>query len=111
MAPNETASFIVIFNTTSIGNKTNIIVCGSNETNETFASNITEVINKTKPNPNPDPNPDPTPDPNPSPEPNPVPDNGGSDSVVSKMVSTGNPLALIIISLFTIFVGGLKRKF
>ena len=107
LAPNETASFIVIFNTTSIGNKTNIIVCGSNETNETFASNITEVINKTKPNP--DPTPDPTPDP--SPEPNPVPDNKEtSDSVVNKMVSTGNPLALIIISLFTIFVGGLKRK-
>lgn len=111
LAPNETASFIVIFNTTSIGNKTNIIVCGSNETNETFASNITEVINKTKPNPKPDPKPDPEPTPDPSPEPNPVPDNKKtSDSVVNKMVSTGNPLALVVLSLFTIFVGTLRRK-
>ena len=106
LAPNETASFILVFNTTSVGNKTNIVLGGSNELDNLSAENVTEVINKTKPNPNPDPNPDP----NPSPEPNPVPGNGGSDSVVSKMVSTGNPLALIIISLFTIFVGGLKRK-
>ena len=127
LSPNETAGFIVVFNTVSPGNKTNVIFGGSNEIDNVSAMNVTEVINTTTPGPEPTPTPTPEPTPTPGPEPTPTPTpeptpvpgpepspepsfESGSEPVVNKMVSTGNPLALIIISLFTIFVGGLKRK-
>ena len=104
LSPNETASFIVVFNTVSPGNKTNVIFGGSNEIDNVSAMNVTEVINTTTPGPEPTPEPTPVPGPEPSSE-------SGSEPVVNKMVSGGNPLGLFVVSLFTILIGGLKRKF
>ena len=101
LSPNETASFIVVFNATSVGNKTNIILGGSNEIDNMSAENVTEVIDKKQPKPNPNPGP------NPKPTPKPV---EKTESTANKMMATGNPLTLVLISLFTLFVGGLRRK-
>ena len=48
MAPGEKSQFTVFFKTVKAGNFTNIIVAGSNMTNETTAENVTEAFdNKT----------------------------------------------------------------
>ncbi|MDD5959998.1 MAG: hypothetical protein PUC09_05045 [Methanobrevibacter wolinii] len=47
---NESAEFTVFFNTTRIGNFTNFVVAGSNQTNNTTTNNTTEVRNDTPPN-------------------------------------------------------------
>ena len=83
------------------------IISGSNEIDNVSAMNVTEVINTTTPGPEPTPTPTPEPTPVPGPEPSPEP---SSEPVVNKMVSTGNPLGLFVVSLFTILIGGLKRK-
>ncbi len=43
----DSSSFRVIFNTTQIGNFTNTVVAGYNNTNVTNSTNATEVVNKT----------------------------------------------------------------
>ena len=48
LAPGEYEGFFVIFNTTREGNFTNIVIAGSNKTNNTYANNTTEVTNKTE---------------------------------------------------------------
>ena len=46
----ETASFIVVFNTTSVGFKVNSVIAGNNITNNTVNStNTTRVVNDTVP--------------------------------------------------------------
>ena len=44
LKPNESAEFIVIFNTTSIGNKTNYVNASSKQTGNRSANNTTEVV-------------------------------------------------------------------
>ena len=51
LAEGERSQFIVFFKTITVGNFTNIVVAGSNSTNETTAENITETFeNKTDDN-------------------------------------------------------------
>lgn len=83
LAPNETASFILVFNTTSVGNKTLLVIGGSNEIDGFSAENVTEVINKSNPNHNP----------------------------IKKgipMEPTGNPLIALLMALITLPI--LRRK-
>ena len=47
LAVNETVKFTIDFNTTKVGNFTNVVIAGSNETGNKTANNTTEVINKT----------------------------------------------------------------
>ena len=49
LAPNESAEFIVYFKTTKVGNFSNYIIAGSNETGNITANNFTEVMNGTIP--------------------------------------------------------------
>lgn len=52
LAPGESAEFIVFFKTLKLGNFTNIVAAGSNQTNETFAQNVTKTfMNRTPHNP------------------------------------------------------------
>ena len=51
IAPNETVQFTVFFKTVKVGQLTNVVVSGTNETNETTANNVTEVyVNNTDKN-------------------------------------------------------------
>ena len=51
LAEGERSQFIVFFKTITVGNFTNIVVAGSNSTNETTAENVTETFeNKTDDN-------------------------------------------------------------
>ena len=45
----ESSSFNVIFNTTAVGNFSNTVTCGYNNTNITNSTNTTEVVNETTP--------------------------------------------------------------
>ena len=47
LKPNESASFIVIFDTSKVGNFTNTVEAGSDQTGPCEAENTTEVIDKT----------------------------------------------------------------
>ena len=48
---NEVATLIVIFNTTKVGNFTNVVTVSSNETGNKIANNTTIVYNQTTPDP------------------------------------------------------------
>jgi hypothetical protein len=98
----ESASFTVVFNTTSVGFKVNNVTAGNNVTNKTVnGTNNTNVTNKTVPDkPG-----------NHTPE-HPVP----GKPVVPKHVkvdsnATGNPIALLLLALFIPWIRrGRKQK-
>ena len=85
LAPGESAEFIVFFKTLKLGNFTNIIAAGSNQTNETTTHNVTKTFeNKTHENKS-----------NTTPH---VKISVKSDK------DTGNPLLALIMSLITLAV-------
>lgn len=102
------ASFIVIFDTSSIGLKTNIVIDDGEIYVNSF--NETEVINKDTPV-NPDPvNPD-TPDNSTTPE-NKTPESPEKELQNNKDVlpATGNPLILVLLALISLGAAGLRRR-
>ena len=92
----ESAGFIVVFNTTKTGNFTNIVIAGSNLTDNKTALNKTEVImenhteNKTS---------------------NDTVDNATKDVIKQNIeLATGNPLLMLLIALFVCAVPFRKQK-
>lgn len=101
---NQTAIIKVTFNTTKVGNFTNIVVVKSNETNNKTTNNTTNVIppeNNTPKNNTPN---------NPH-----TPDNTSSfnDATVKKLVTTpitGNPITIVLLALSSLALIPIKRK-
>lgn len=100
----KTAIIKVTFNTTKVGNFTNIVVVKSNETNNKTTNNTTNVIppeNNTPKNNTPN---------NPH-----TPDNTSSfnDVAVKKLVTTpitGNPITIVLLALSSLALIPIKRK-
>ena len=87
----ESASFIVVFNTTSVGFKVNSVIAGNNITNDTVNStNTTRVVNDTVPNVPVNATPK-----HPVPHKHHVPKHVKQDKY-----ATGNPIALLLLALF-----------
>ncbi len=94
----ESASFIVVFNTTSVGFKVNNVIAGNNITNDTVNStNTTRVVNDTVPpelkNSTPK---------HPVHHKHPVPHNKHHvpKHIKQDKYATGNPIALLLLALF-----------
>ena len=92
------ANFTVVFYTVTPGNFTNIVVAGSNHTNETTANNTTEVFNDTKEDTN---------------KTDKEEKHFDKETKVTKVVTgvtAGNPLLVLILSLISLCIVPLNRK-
>ena len=88
----------VVFYTVTPGNFTNIVVAGSNHTNETTANNTTEVFNDTKEDTN---------------KTDKEEKHFDKETKVTKVVTgvtAGNPLLVLILSLISLCIVPLNRK-
>ena len=107
LAVNQTAVLKVIFNTTEVGNFTNIIIVGSNETNNQTTNNTTNVT----------PSGNNTPGNNTHNHTNKITaneNNTSNNSIKFKKevnsTSTGNPLSMLLLALSSIGLVTIKRK-
>ena len=118
LAPGESATFTVMFDTTKTGNLTYKVAAGSNATSEVESNDTVEVLKKDtpkpKPKPGPKPGPKPKPSPKPGPKPGPKPSPGpvkpghGISSKAVVMKETGNPIILLLLAILACIP--LKRR-
>ncbi|OWT33709.1 hypothetical protein BGI41_01030 [Methanobrevibacter sp. 87.7] len=112
--PNENASFIINFNTTSTGNKTNTIISGSDNTNQTETYNKTEVINNNTEDNNKTDNNTETKDNKTNKHYEPKQTNtyqlNNTINKVDRTLNTGNPLLILIFSLILLVIASYKGK-
>ncbi|OWT32464.1 hypothetical protein BGI41_07525 [Methanobrevibacter sp. 87.7] len=120
---NETVTINVVFDTTELGNFTNVVIVGSNETGNKTTNNTTNVNNDTPKNPNNNTPENPSNDTPGNPNNN-IPKNSNSNiqgnpknsSVNNTVVygkelpKTGNPLVLLLFSLACIPLYTRRRK-
>ena len=114
MKSGEYSGFFVVFDTTRVGDFTNIVIAKSNEVPETPARNTTKVI--TPENPVPETPSEPsvpvTPE-NPVSETPSEPDKPATPKTKaqsSKLPATGNPLVMVLLALIALGAAGLRRK-
>ncbi|WP_040681899.1 hypothetical protein [Methanobrevibacter boviskoreani] len=107
LAPNESAEFIVYFNTTKPGNFTNYIIAGSNETGNITTNNSTEVINSTIPENNTNKTDNETNNTPAKPENN---NHNKTNSVnIETTPKTGNPLVILLLSILCLGIIPFKK--
>ena len=118
----EYSGFFVVFNTTRVGDFTNIVIAKSNEVPETPARNTTKVITPENPVPETpsEPSVPETPeDPVPVTPENPVsetpsePDKSATPKTKAQskeLPATGNPLFMVLLALIALGAAGLRRK-
>jgi uncharacterized repeat protein (TIGR01451 family) len=92
LAPQKSASFIVVFNATIAGNVTNVVIAGSNMTANVTSSVDVEIVNKTEPTPHP------------------TPESGKPVTQYVDKHATGNPIILLLLVILAIIPIRIRKK-